>query len=167
MFELNNNVNFLRPYRPRLEERDPIWGDDLSYSPFIRWSPSWGFLGFSSAVRQMPGDMRSPQYNFIITLIISGRRDWCDTRNKWLLARNPDDRSWWHRHAKWKFFWPLPMAPWKTGLEWLCRLYKKKIIFSYHNYVNVQNIQDMDTYYNLYTEFNAYIFKSRYLRPFR
>ena len=34
-----------------------IWGDDWSHSPFIRRSPSWGFLGFSSAVRQMPGDL--------------------------------------------------------------------------------------------------------------
>jgi hypothetical protein len=31
-------------------------GDDWSHSPFIRWSPSSGFLEFSSAVRQMPGD---------------------------------------------------------------------------------------------------------------
>ena len=56
--------SFLRPswravrsYRPHLEERDPIWGDDWPHSPFIRRSPSWGFLGFSSVVRQMPGDL--------------------------------------------------------------------------------------------------------------
>ena len=36
-------------------EGTPIWGDNWSHSPFIRRSPSWGFLGFSSAVRQMPG----------------------------------------------------------------------------------------------------------------
>ena len=36
---------------------DLIWGDDWPHSPFIRQSPSWGFLGFSSAVRQMPGDL--------------------------------------------------------------------------------------------------------------
>ena len=47
--------------------------------------------------------VESPQDHFIITLIISNRRDWRDTRGKWPLARNPD-RSWWHRHAKWKFF---------------------------------------------------------------
>ena len=47
----------LRTYRPHLEERDPIWGDDWSHNPFIRRSPSWGFLGFSSAVRQMPRDL--------------------------------------------------------------------------------------------------------------
>ena len=47
----------VRSYRPHLEERDPIWGDDWSHSPFIRRSPNWGFLGFSSAVRQMPGDL--------------------------------------------------------------------------------------------------------------
>ena len=45
------------PFLPHLEERDPIWGNDLSHSPFIRRSPSWGFMGFSSAVRQMPGDL--------------------------------------------------------------------------------------------------------------
>ena len=44
-------------YRPHLEERDPIWDDGLSHSLFIRRSPSWGFLGFSSAVRQIPGDL--------------------------------------------------------------------------------------------------------------
>ena len=47
----------VRSYQPHLEGRDAIWGDDWSYSPFIRRSPSWGFLGFSSAVRQMPGDL--------------------------------------------------------------------------------------------------------------
>ena len=35
----------------------PIWGNDWSHSSFIKWSPSWGFLAFSSTVRQMPGDL--------------------------------------------------------------------------------------------------------------
>ena len=43
--------------RPHLEERDPICGDDWSHSPFIRMSPSRGFLVLSLAVRQMPGDL--------------------------------------------------------------------------------------------------------------
>ena len=47
----------VRSYRPHLEEKDSIWGDDWSHSPFIRWSPSWGFPGFSSAARQMPRDL--------------------------------------------------------------------------------------------------------------
>ena len=47
----------VRSYRPHLEDKDPIWGDDSSHSPFIRWSPSWDFLRFSSAVRQMPWDL--------------------------------------------------------------------------------------------------------------
>ena len=47
----------VRSYRPHLEERDPIRGDDRSHSPFIRRSPSWGFLRISSVVRQMPGDL--------------------------------------------------------------------------------------------------------------
>ena len=33
------------------------WGNDWSHDPFIRRSPSWDFLGYSSAVRQLPGDM--------------------------------------------------------------------------------------------------------------
>ena len=36
--------------------KGPIWGGDWSHSPFIRRSPSWGILEFSSAVSQMPGD---------------------------------------------------------------------------------------------------------------
>ena len=46
-----------RSYRPHLEEREPIWCDDWSHSPFIGRSPSWGFPEFSSAVRHMPGDL--------------------------------------------------------------------------------------------------------------
>ena len=52
------SISFLLPswravqsYRPHLEERDPIWGNDWLHSPFIRWSPSWGFLGFYSVWR--------------------------------------------------------------------------------------------------------------------
>ena len=59
--------------------------------------------------------VHSPQDHFIITLIISDRRDWRDTRGKWPLARNPD-RSWWHRHTSLKIFWPQRMAPCTTGL---------------------------------------------------
>ena len=55
------------------------------------------FWGFSSVVRR---SVHSPQDHFIITLIISDRRD---TRGKWPLARNPD-RSWWHRHTSVKLF---------------------------------------------------------------
>ena len=47
----------VRSYWRHLEEIDPIWGDDLTHSPFIRRPSSCGFLGFSSAVRQMPGDL--------------------------------------------------------------------------------------------------------------
>ena len=46
-----------RSYQPHFEEWEPIWGDDWLHSPFIRWSPSWDFRGFSLAVRQMPGDI--------------------------------------------------------------------------------------------------------------
>ena len=100
----------VRSYRPHLEERDPIWGDDWLYSPFIRQSPSWGFLGFSSAVRQMPGDLcTAPRIISLSPLSLA-----TDTRGKWPLARNPY-RSFWHRHTSWKFFWPQPIAPWTAG----------------------------------------------------
>ena len=59
-------------------------------------------------------------YRSIITLIISDRFDLRDARGKWPLARNPD-RSWWHRHTNWKFFWPQPMAPWTA---WYIRVVK-------------------------------------------
>ena len=91
------------------EEMDPICGDDWSHSSFIRRSPSWGFPGFASAVRQM----HSPRDHFIIILIISDSRD---TRGKWPLYRNPDG-SWWHRHTSLKLFWPQPMAPWTTCMD--------------------------------------------------
>ena len=60
-------------------------------------SPNWSFPGFSSALRQMPGDMCTV-HHFIITLIVGNRCDWRETRDKWSLASNPD-RSWWHRHT--------------------------------------------------------------------
>ena len=47
----------VQSYRPHLEGREPIWGDDWSHNPFIRQPPDWGFLGFSPDVRQMPGDL--------------------------------------------------------------------------------------------------------------
>ena len=53
----------------------------------------WSFL--SCKARR---SVQSPQDHFIITLIISERRDRRDTRGKRPLARNPD-RSWWHRHT--------------------------------------------------------------------
>ena len=46
----------VRSYQPHFEVRDPIWGDDWSHN-LHRLSPSWGSPGFSSAVRQMPGDL--------------------------------------------------------------------------------------------------------------
>ena len=94
----------VRSYGPHLEERDPIWGDAWSHSPFIRRSPSWGFLGFSSAVRQMPGDLctaprtisLSPYLHLTyVTDVTLGASD--------LLTRN-SDRSWWNRNTCLKLF---------------------------------------------------------------
>jgi hypothetical protein len=98
----------VRTYRPHLEERDPIWGDDWSHSPFIRRSASWGFLGFFSAVRQMPGDLYTAP---IITLTISDRRDWLGTSGLWLGTRTGDGGT---ATLTQFFFWPQPMAPWTT-----------------------------------------------------
>ena len=77
----------------------------------IRLSPRWGSPRFSSAIRR---SVHSPRDHFIITLFISDRRDWCDIRGKWPLARQLD-RSWWHRHTSIKLFWPLSMSSWTTG----------------------------------------------------
>jgi hypothetical protein len=72
----------------------PHLSDYLSLSSFIRRSPSWGFLAFSSAVRQMPGDpCTAPRIISLLSLSLV-----TDTRGKWPLARNPD-RSWWHRQT--------------------------------------------------------------------
>ena len=46
----------MRSYWPHLGVGTPFEAM-TAHSPFIRRSPSWGFLGFSSAVRQMPGDL--------------------------------------------------------------------------------------------------------------
>ena len=100
----------MRSYWPHLEVRYPISGD-CRLIAFIRRTPHWGFPGFSSAVRQMPGDLCT-----VPILIIIDRRDWRDTRGKWPLARNPD-RSWWPRHTSLKLFWPQPMAPWTAALS--------------------------------------------------
>ena len=46
--------------------------------------------------------------HFIITLIISGRGHWRDTRGKGPL---------WHRHTGLKPFWLQPMAPWTIDIR--------------------------------------------------
>ena len=46
----------VRFYWHHLKLRDSIWGDNWLHS-LHWWSPSQGFPGFSSAVRQMPGDL--------------------------------------------------------------------------------------------------------------
>ena len=113
----------VRSYRPHLEERDLIWGDDWSYNPFIRRSPCWGFLGFSSALRQMPGDLCTAPRIISVSLIISDRRDW----RKWPLARNPD-RSWWHCHT----------SPWLHGLQVIWKQDKlDEILFSWELVMHV------------------------------
>ena len=105
----------VRSYRPHLEERDLIWGEDWSHGPFIRRSPSWGFLGFSSAVRQMPGDLcTAPR---IISLSpLSLATDLTDetlgASGLWLGTRTGAGGT---ATLTKSFFWPQPMAPWTTG----------------------------------------------------
>ena len=91
----------LSPWR-FVRSYDFIWDKGLHLSDghkdFVRRSPSWGFPGFFSAVRQMPGDPRTDQrFHFIITLIISLETNWHDTRG----IRS---QSWWYRHINVKFF---------------------------------------------------------------
>ena len=91
---------------PHLEVRDPIWGDDWLHSPFIRWSPSRGFPEYSSAVRQIWGDLCIAPC--IISLSpLSIATDMTDMK---LRAKNLD-RSWWHCQISLKLFWPQPMTP--------------------------------------------------------
>ena len=93
-------------------EGTPFEANDWSYS-LHRQSPSWRFLGFSSVVRQMTGDLcTAPGSISLSPLPLADRRDWCDTRGKWPFARNPD-RSGWHRHNNIKFLWPQPKEGWK------------------------------------------------------
>ena len=111
---------FLRPcwcvvwsYRPNLEENYPIWGNDWSHSPFIRRSPRWGWLGFYSALRQMPGDLCTlPR---IISLSpLSLATDVTDATlgasGLWLGTRTGADGT---ATLTESFFWPQPMAPWE------------------------------------------------------
>ena len=45
--------------------------------------------------------------------------NWCETRDKRLLGRDPD-RSWCHLHTCVKFFWSYPMAPWISATAYEC-----------------------------------------------
>ena len=94
----------VRSYRPHLEERDPIWAMTGRTAPSSDGLLAEIFLG-QEICAQPPGD------HFIITLIISDRHDWRDTRGKWSRARNPD-RSWWHCHTSLKLF---GRSPWLHG----------------------------------------------------
>ena len=100
-----------------LEERDPIWGDDWSHSPFIRRSPSWGFLGFSTAVRQMPGYLCTASRTISLSPL-SLATDLTDetlgASGLWLGTRTGADGTATLNESLF-FFWPQPMAPWTTG----------------------------------------------------
>ena len=54
-----------------------------------------------------------PWDHFIITLIVSDRCDWRDTRGKWPFAKNPN-RCWWYRHISLQFF---GQSPWLHGQQ--------------------------------------------------
>ena len=97
---------------------DLIWRKGTPFEAMTgRTAPSLDSLlveVFLSCKANARRSVHSPQDHFIITLIISDRRDWRDTRGKWHLARNPD-RDWWHRHTNLKLFWPQP--PWLQGQQ--------------------------------------------------
>ena len=122
----------VRSYRTHLEEMDPLDVMTGGTAP-----SSEGFLGCKANIRR---SVHSLQDHLIIILIISGRRDWHNTRVKWPLARNPY-RRWWHRHTNWKFFWPQSMAPWTTRNKRRQRL--KYIVnnFKYHVFAPMGRFQ--------------------------
>ena len=70
------------------------------------------FWGFPQLQGKCQETLHSPQDHFIITLIISDRRDWRSTRGNWTLARNLH-RSWWNRHTTFKAF--FGRRPWLQG----------------------------------------------------
>jgi hypothetical protein len=45
--------------------------------------------------------------------------NWCESRNKWPLRRDPD-RNWCHLHTSVKLFGLQPMAPWTTAAAYKC-----------------------------------------------
>ena len=95
---MDNRTFLLSPWRAvrsYLEERDPIWGEDWSHSLFIRRSPSWGFLGFSSAVRQMPGDLCTAPRIILLSLVTDVTDATLGTSGLWLGTRTGVGRSPW------------------------------------------------------------------------
>jgi hypothetical protein len=62
----------------------------------LQWFPSWVFLEFSWVLRLMPGDLCTAHGFTSLSLFLSERHDWRDTRGKWPLARNPDMSGWLH-----------------------------------------------------------------------
>ena len=106
----------VRPYRQHLEERDPIW--DWSHSHVFRRSPVWGFLGFSSAARQMPGDLcTAPRNISLSTLSLASdvAEVTLEASGLWLGTRTGAGGT---ATVTESFFWPLPMAPWTTAHAW-------------------------------------------------
>ena len=108
----------VRSYRRHLEVGNSIWGDDWSYSPFIRLSPSWGCLGFSSAIRQMPGDpCTGPRIIQLSPLSLA--TDVTDATFgasvPWLGTRTGAGGT--AKLTESLFFWPQPVAPWTTCIH--------------------------------------------------
>ena len=65
---------------------------------FLLLAEVFRFFFFSSAVRQMSGDLCTDPGIISLSIIsLADRRDWRDTQSKWSLAWNPD-RSWWRRY---------------------------------------------------------------------
>ena len=102
-------------YRPHLEEKNPIWVNDWSHSPFIRRSPSWGFLGdFLSCKANARRSVHSPR---IISLLpLSLATDVTDTTlgasGLWLGTLTGAGGT---AILFWNFFWLQP--PWLPGQQ--------------------------------------------------
>ena len=108
----------VRCYRSHLEDRETIWGDDWLHSPFIRLSPSWGFPGFSSAIRQMPRDLCAAlDFISLSPLSLAGL-------GKWSVAMNPN-RNYWHCFSSIELFWLKPLASWAAGVQKVNTIWRK------------------------------------------
>ena len=83
-------------------------GSHLKQWLFAQLFPSWGFPGFPSAVRQMPGDLCTAS-GIISLLPLSYATDVTDV-TLGASARNPN-RSCWHRHISVNLILVQPKAP--------------------------------------------------------
>ena len=77
-------------------------------------SSTVSYLRFSRVFLSCKANARFEQsyrYHFIITLSLTDRCDWCDTRGKWLWLGTQTGAGG-TATLTWSFFWPQPMDKW-------------------------------------------------------